>query len=334
LGRGRPIAPRTARRLGVVPRLTIRRRTGYGPGGYDFAYSDPLEFVLSGNPDLQAETSDSLTLGGVLRPAFLPGLSLSADYYSIVVRKVITSASAQAIVNACYDGASLDNPFCSLFHRNMVPDTVIPNPADPNQPEIIGNGPHGEFQFQIIEGDLVQQPLNFAKLTARGIDLEIAYRHQVRGIGRVDSRLTYTHVFERTENLDPDDPTRKNVLMMELGDPRDAFNWNSSVRRGRVTVGYQLRYIGKMVLNQYEDIFEVQGRPPQNADYADRKFYPHRIFHDLRLAVQANSRFDLYLGVDNVTNTKPPLGLTGITAGGAIYDNRGRFFYAGATGRF
>ena len=306
----------------------------YGPGGYDFAYSDPLEFVLSGNPDLEAETSDSLTLGGVLRPAFLPGLSLSADYYSIVVRKVITSASAQAIVNACYDGTSLDNPFCSLFHRNMVPDTIIPNPADANQPEIIGNGPHGEFQFQIIEGDLVQQPLNFAKLTARGIDLEIAYRHEVRGIGRIDSRLTYTHVFERTENLDPENPSRKNVLMLELGDPRDAFNWSNSVRRGRITAGYQLRYIGKMVLNQYEDVFEVQGEPPQNADYADRRFYPHRSFHDLRLAVEANSRFDLYLGVDNVTNTKPPLGLTGITAGGAIYDNRGRFFYAGAIGRF
>jgi outer membrane receptor protein involved in Fe transport len=122
--------------------------------------------------------------------------------------------------------------------------------------------------------------------------------------------------------------------MMELGDPRDAFNWSNSVRRGRITAGYRLRYIGKMVLNQYEDVFEVQGEPPQNADYADRRFYPHRSFHDLRLAVEANSRFDVYLGVDNVTNAKPPLGLTGITAGDAIYDNRGRFFYAGAIGRF
>jgi outer membrane receptor protein involved in Fe transport len=306
----------------------------YGPNGFDFAYADALEFAISGNPDLKAEKSDSVTLGGVVTPGFLPGFSLSADYFSIVVNKVIASASAQAIVNTCYDAASLDNPFCALFQRNTVPDTIIPNPLDPANPQIIGNGPHGEFQFQIIEGSLTQQPLNFAKLRARGIDLEIAYRRQVKGIGRFDSRLIYTHVFERTENLDPTDPSRKEVLMMELGDPQDSFNWNSSLQRGRLTVGYQLRYISKMVLNQYEDIFSVQGRPPQNADYADRRFYPHRFYHDVRAVVEAGARFSFYLGADNVTNAKPPLGLTGITSGGAIYDNRGRFLYAGVTAQF
>jgi outer membrane receptor protein involved in Fe transport len=306
----------------------------YGPGGYDFVYSDALEVVIRGNPDLTAETSDSITLGGVLTPKFLPGFSLSADYYSIVVKKVITTPAVQAIVNACYDAAALANPFCALFQRNLVPDTIIPNPASPNNPQIIGNGPHGEFQFQIIEGSLTQQPLNFAKLTARGIDVEIAYRGQIRRLGRIESRFNYTHLFERSENLDPTDPAFKNVLMAELGDPQDSFNWNSSIQHGKLTVGYQLRYISKMVLNQYEDLFSVQGRPPQNADYADRQFYPRRFYHDVRLGIDTDTRFNIYLGVDNVTNTKPPLGLTGITAGGAVYDNRGRFFYAGAVARF
>lgn len=306
----------------------------YGPDGFNFVYADALEFQISGNPDLRAETSDSVTLGGVITPRFLPGLSLSADYFSIVVNKVIASASAQAIVNACYDAASLDNPFCALFERNGVPDTIIPNPIDPNNPQIIGNGPHGEFQFQILEGSLTQQPLNFARLRARGLDVEIAYRRRIKGIGRIDSRLIYTHVFERTESLDPTDPSRKEVLMMELGDPQDSFNWNSSLQRGRLTVGYQLRYISKMVVNQYEDLFSVQGRPPQNADYADRRFYPHRFYHDVRAVVETGSRFSFYLGADNVTNAKPPLDLTGITSGGAIYDNRGRFLYAGVTAQF
>jgi hypothetical protein len=35
-----------------------------------------------------------------------------------------------------------------------------------------------------------------------------------------------------------------------------------------------------------------------------------------------------------VTNTIPPFGLTGIGGGSAIYDNRGRFFYAGAKANF
>lgn len=306
----------------------------YGPNGYDFSYSDALSTVLSGNPALRAETSDSITLGGVLTPKLIPGLSISADYYSIVVNKVITMPAGQAIINACYDAASLENPFCSLFQRNQVPDTIIPNPANPNNPQIIGNGPHGEFQFQIIEGSLVQQPLNFAKLTARGIDIEVAYQRDLPRIGRLETRLNYTHVFRRTENLDPSDPKFENVLMAELGDPQDSFNWNSSLKRGPLTFGYRLRYISKMVLNQYEDLFSVQGRAPQNADYAECRFYPSRFYHDVRLGFDANGRIHLYGGVDNVTNTKPPFGLNGITAGSAIYDNRGRFFYAGAVAGF
>jgi outer membrane receptor protein involved in Fe transport len=45
-------------------------------------------------------------------------------------------------------------------------------------------------------------------------------------------------------------------------------------------------------------------------------------------------KYNFYLGVDNLTNTIPPFGLTGIGGGSAIYDNRGRFFYAGARANF
>jgi len=84
-----------------------------------------------------------------------------------------------------------------------------------------------------------------------------------------------------------------------------------------------------MVLNAYEDTFSVQGRPPQNIDYADRRFYPSVFYHDVRLGIDVGPKYNFYLGADNVTNKKPPLGLTGIGGGSAIYDNRGRFYYAG-----
>jgi outer membrane receptor protein involved in Fe transport len=95
-----------------------------------------------------------------------------------------------------------------------------------------------------------------------------------------------------------------------------------------------MRYVGKMVLNAYEDFFSVQGRPPQNPDYADRKFYPAKFYHDVRLGVDIGPKYNFYMGVDNLTNTIPPFGLTGIGGGSAIYDNRGRFFYAGAKANF
>ena len=43
---------------------------------------------------------------------------------------------------------------------------------------------------------------------------------------------------------------------------------------------------------------------------------------------------DFYVGVDNLTNKMPPYYLTGIGAGSAIYNNVGRFLYAGVLAKF
>jgi hypothetical protein len=45
-------------------------------------------------------------------------------------------------------------------------------------------------------------------------------------------------------------------------------------------------------------------------------------------------RFEFYLGVDNIGNRLPPLGLTGVGPGSGIYDAIGRFFYGGIHANF
>ena len=290
-------------------------------GPYDFRYSSSLELVSGGNTQLQAEKSDSWTLGVVATPAFIPGFSLSVDYYNIKVKKVITSPSPQAMVNACYDLPDLNNQFCALFQRAGA-----------------SGGPNGEQPFRIIEGSLFQQPLNFAKLVAKGVDVEVAYRHNIGDLGRLDTRFTYTHVLDRSSFLDPTRPNFQNVIVGkkggELGDPEDAFNWNASIQHGRFTLGYQMRFISKMFVNTYEATNSVQGRPPENADASDILEYPSRFYHDVRLGIDVGPKYNFYLGADNVTNVKPPLGLTGIGGGSSIYDVRGRFYYAGFVAKF
>jgi outer membrane receptor protein involved in Fe transport len=287
------------------------------PAGLTILYGSTPGYLSGGNPNLQAETSDSYTMGGVLTPKFLPGFSVSVDYYNIKVNNSIAFVGPQTIIDACYDLPTFPNNFCGQFERAGAE-----------------GGPQGEPAYGLLNNSLLSGPLNYAKLTARGIDTEIAYRHQIGNIGRFDTRLTYTHVINRSNYIDALDPTYEDVQLLELGDPQDAFNWNSSLKHGRFTFGYQMRYIGKMVINTYEDVFSVQGRPPENPDYAEKKFYPQRFYHDLRLAVDVGPKFNFYLGVDNVTNTKPPLGLTGIGGGSGIYDVRGRFGYAGAVAKF
>jgi len=291
-------------------------------GPYDFRYQSSLELVSGGNPELQAEKSDSWTIGTVVTPSFLPGFSLSVDYYNIKVKNVITAPTPQAIINACYDLPDLNNLFCTLFERVPIGET----------------GPRGEQEFRILEGSLFQGPLNYAKLVAKGIDVEAAYRGKFFGLGLLDTSLTWTHVLDRSNFLDPTNPTFKNVIVGhhggELGDPKDAFNWNTALTRGIVTFGHQLRYISAMYLNTYEDFNSVQGRPPENPDYANQKKYGAQWYHDVRVGFDITKDYNFYLGIDNLTNTKPPLGLTGIGAGSGIYDNRGRFFYAGAVAKF
>ena len=190
----------------------------------------------------------------------------------------------------------------------------------------------------ILEGSLLQGPVNFAKLVAKGIDVEVAYRHALGSFGRLDTRLTYTHVLDRSDFLDPTNPDFQDVIVGkhggELGDPRDAFNWNTSLQHGRFTFGYQMRYLSRMYVNSYEATNSVQGRPPENSDATDFLYYKAKFYHDVRLGIDVGPKYNFYLGADNVTNTKPPLGLTGIGAGSAIYDVRGRFYYAGFVAKF
>ncbi|HEX8239219.1 MAG TPA: TonB-dependent receptor [Allosphingosinicella sp.] len=286
------------------------------PVGYSFLFKQSLPYLSGGNENLNEETSKSLTVGGVFQPRFLPGFSLSADYYDIQVDQVIANLSAQGILNQCYDEPTLDNPFCPLFQRFGA-----------------SGGPNGEPAFSIIPNSLKVAPVNFAKLKTRGIDAEMAYRHKFN-FGTLSTRVVYTHVFQNDNFLNPATPDRANQVLLELGDPQDAFNWNVDLKSGPITVGYQLRYIGKMAPGAIENIKSVQGRDPINEDAFEIRYYPEVLIHDARLQIDAGTKYNFYLGVDNFTNRLPPYGLTGIGAGSAIYHNIGRFFYAGFTAKF
>ena len=75
-----------------------------------------IGFLQGGNPLLVEEEGESYTIGARYTPQFLPGLSLSIDYYDIEVTNLIAPPSAQAILNACYDSPAgvVGNPFCDV----------------------------------------------------------------------------------------------------------------------------------------------------------------------------------------------------------------------------
>ena len=310
------VDPCSARNLATGTSFRSANCTAAGrPATYDYAYTATLEIRSGGNPNLEAETSKSLTLGGVFEPRFIPGLSISSDFYDIKVDNVITSVGAQTILNLCYDSPTLNNPFCGLFQRAS------------------GTGPKGEENFRVIEGSLLQSSANFARLRAQGIDTNIAYNHRFDW-GNLNVRGVWTHVTKRSSFVNPSNPDFVDVIKGELGDPTDAFNIATNLTIGKVTFGHTVRWLDKMYLNTFEDYNSVNGQPAQNIDYAPIKRYPTVTYNDISVTYELNDDFELTGGVSNVGNVKPPYGLTGVGAGSGIYDNRGRFFFAGATARF
>jgi outer membrane receptor protein involved in Fe transport len=280
--------------------------------------------VLSGvNPNLQEETSKSLTIGAVLQPRFLPGFSLTVDYYDIKVNNVIAAANAQQIANGCYDLPTLDNPFCALFQRFQGP----------------GTGPFGENAGEIQGNTLVQAPLNFASRVRTGIDFEAAYRTNLGTNSRLSSRLIYSHQLKNSNFQNPTDPTFENRILGELGDPEDEFRFDLDLTYKGFTLGYELRYIASMYVNAYEDFNPLNGQGPQDRDYADIQKYPEVFYHDLRFDWNLKEGgfgrdMNFFVGVDNIFDKEPPFGLTGTGAGSAIYSIRGRNFYGGFRARF
>jgi outer membrane receptor protein involved in Fe transport len=105
---------------GATPQLTAAQcaNTGVLPGQYGTIPLSPAgqyNGLFGGNPDLEPEESDSFTVGFVMTPALVPGLSLSVDYWSIEVADAIATVDPEFIVRQC--GLTADPGLCNLITR-------------------------------------------------------------------------------------------------------------------------------------------------------------------------------------------------------------------------
>jgi outer membrane receptor protein involved in Fe transport len=292
-------------------------------------------FVSGGNPTLVEERGKSLTLGAVFEPSFLPGFSLTVDYYNIKLKSVIATLGAQTIVNLCYQSATgINNAFCSTVTRDPATGLFA-------EPAVVSGG------------------VNFASQRTKGIDFDLAYRKTFDNGDKLSLRGVATRALALNNFFDPVNPTVPNRQLSELGDPKWAASFSASYDFGTFDVLYSARFIGKTAigayetLNQYRGLCPISGTfigqtginggtctpgsvvtlAPQNADAFPVANYPSALYHNLRLGATISSKMSFYAGVDNILDKKPPFGLLG-TAGGDDYDSFGRYFFAGFEAKF
>jgi iron complex outermembrane receptor protein len=304
----RPIDPCDASELGNAPDPALRAANcqagGNGLPGLPGGFTDPLSArfpgVAGGNQNLSEEKADTVTIGLVFTPRFVPGFNFTLDYWNVQIEDGIGFVTAQQIVNGCYDASDFPNSgFCGLFERET-------NAASPQ---------FGGFRF------LRQSFVNFASIEAKGYDFAANYSFSWRDY---DFRMGVSGT--RQEQLDffnnPLDPTDVNPALEELRRPIWAGNANVGVTRGDLSLGWNTQYVGRQALGgvEVETIDTLFG---------DAGWAPEMYIHNFNASYRFSESVRLYGGVNNVFDEFPYVTERAWPAG-----PRGRFFFVGIEASF
>jgi iron complex outermembrane receptor protein len=265
-----------------------------------------------GNPDLKPEIAKNTTLGVVLsNPKWLPGFSVSVDWYNIVLNGGISSLSAQQVVNFCYAGLT---QYCGSF--NFAP------PA--------GTTPYVNAQV-----------FNLASIKTSGFDIEASYRFDVPSVpGHFDLRALATNTHKFVTNQGFPGGSVVDTAGQNSGATPDwkvlaVQTWTSD----RFMLSLQERWFSDGVIGgQYIEC--AAGSCPVGRSAADNNNYPTIDNNQMKGAtyVDVSGSYEIkhgltaYFKVANLFNKDPvpsPQTNTGLDANPALYDLLGRFYHVG-----
>jgi outer membrane receptor protein involved in Fe transport len=266
-----------------------------------------------GNPNLQPEKAVTTSIGVVLTPQFIPGLSVSLDWYTINIHSGIYTTDIQTIITRCLQGEQVYCQFL-LF--------------DPAQ-----NGGLKPYQVN-------QVPANAASVKTSGLDLQANYVMDF-----LEGSLAWSFVGNYTNELVQSAVGITYDSAGALGSPISYASSQMPKSHGVLSATYtqgpwsgtvQTRFWGGAVLtngveNLPANVTRASLSPAGvltlgagNGNLLDNNKVDPVAYLDLRLGYRWTDNIELYGAVDNVTNVpKPQDGSI------AIYDTLGRVVRGG-----
>ncbi len=238
---------------GATPSLTEAQcaLTGVPAGAYGGVPANPADQyngLFGGNPNLDEETSDSITVGFLLTPeGVLDGLTLSVDYWNIEVEDAISTVDPEFIINQC--GMTGDATFCGLIRRSPANGNVWVG-SGPNAPRVSATN------------------VNIGFFEVEGIDINGTYSFEV-GDHAIDLSLRGTVLSKWDDQPQPGSDINDCVGKWggACGRPRPEWKHVASARWGTPIQGLSFngawRYISSM------DEFERSRFNPGSASYFD-----------------------------------------------------------------
>lgn len=282
-----------------------------------------INVVAGGNPNLGPEEADTTTIGLVFEPDFVPGLTMSLDFYQIEINKSVSAATAPQVINGCYTTALNPglgfNSLCGLIGRSPI---------------------DGTFNGGTAPG-VNTSTSNLGTDWTSGYDIEVRYRLPLRNLGldpkwgRVDLALSANQVTKYEFQTIPGVPLLDclGFYGTSCGGPnyKTKFTQRASWAVGDWNFAYNWRYVGKVI--------EEPGGTNYLPQFSTVKAYS---YVDLRADWNVTKNLKLQLSVANAFDKKPPevgstIGTTATNSGNTFpsyYDVVGRSYTFGATLKF
>lgn len=267
-----------------------------------------IDSIFTGNTNLREETAKTLTAGVQLTPSFVPGLTLSIDYFDIKIDGYITrlQGGPAGLVAACFGqnittSAQLAaDPFCSLLSRRPNGDLLATVPLTNDFSPGVGN-----------------------VLKTRGIDFSAAYQFGLGFAGLDNSKLGLSSNVTYLMDYKFNGTEYSGFASADFGTlPHWKANTRLTYSDDALSVSLNWQYIGKST-DTFGDIGGAFGTGPIKAQN----------YFDLNARVAVAESFQFFGGIQNLFDRQPPsvnAGFTATNTDETLYDTLGRRFFVGA----
>jgi len=267
--------------------------------------------LSGGNPNLRPEEGKTFTAGFAYTPSWLPGFSMTADYFDIKINDAIASfgGSAANVMNVCYGtlvNGNASSPYCQAIRRLA----------------------NGSIDFVSLTAQ------NVATITTAGFDVGVTYRTTMENLGLPDwgsltFRSLYTNTWDSTTTPDEISAPVKcaDKFGTRCGNPtprhklRSTMNWT----KNQFGVNVVWSHLDDVVDDNPASVYTVERIGAKN-------------YWDLSGDWSVNDNVAFTAGVRNLTQEAYPIlgGNASPSNSGypATYDVLGRMFFINARLRY
>ena len=263
--------------------------------------SGQVRTLAGGNETLAPETADTYTIGAVIQPDFVDGLSLSIDYYDINITGAIAAfgGGANNVLNTCYNNTEfggVGSDFCNVVNRR----------------------PDGSIDFISL------QARNVASTNVSGIDVSAQYGFEAGNFGDINFNYLGTYNLE-------------NEFTAFLGDDVITCDGEFGTTCGEPDPTYRHRVVGSLNKNDwsFQTVWRLVGGVDDDAGEGVNTVdsISARHYFDTSVSKDFGENLTLTFGANNVLDKNPPvIGDNDEQANTypATYDVFGRTFFANA----